>query len=258
MVIRSEPLAAPANLSHGFLTRRGGVSLGLYRSLNCGRAGGDDPGRVAENRRRALAAAADDAASLCLARQVHGARALVVESGWPARAAPRADALVTARPGLALGVTSADCAPVLVADPEAGIVAAAHAGWRGALAGIVEATVAAMSGIGAAPARMIAAIGPCIAQDSYEVGAAFAASFLAQDRRNRRFFAAGGDGDAARLRFDLPAYVRSRAIAAGIATVDVLGLDTCADERRFFSHRRARLRGEPGHGLGISIVALRR
>ena len=258
MVIRSERLAAPANLSHGFLTRRGGVSLGLYRSLNCGRAAGDDPGRVAENRRRALAAAGGGAASLCLARQVHGAHALVVESAWPEREAPRADALVTARPGLALGVTSADCAPVLVADPEAGIVAAAHAGWRGALAGIVEATVAAMSGIGAAPTRMIAAIGPCIAQDSYEVGAAFAASFMAQDPGNRRFFAAGGDGDDARLRFDLPAYVRSRALAAGIATVDVLGLDTCADERRFFSHRRAHLRGEPGHGLGISIVALRR
>ena len=170
---------------------------------------------MAENRRRALAAAGGGAASLCLARQVHGTHALVVESAWPEREAPRADAHVTALPGLALGVTSADCAPVLVADPEAGIVAAAHAGWRGALGGIVEATVAAMTGIGAAPTRMIAAIGPCIAKDSYEVGAAFAASFMAQDPGNRRFFAAAGDGDDARLRFDLPAYVRSRALAGG-------------------------------------------
>ena len=252
-MIRSRPLAALTGVSHGFLTRQGGVSRGAYRSLNCGR-GDDDPARVAENRRRALARV-DGGAALCVARQVHGGTALVVETAWPEGAAPPADALVTRRPGLALGVTSADCAPVLIADPEAAVVAAAHAGWRGALAGIVEATVAAMTGIGARPARMVAAVGPCIAQDSYEVGEAFPAPFLERDGGNRRFFAAAGE---ARWRFDLAAYVRARAAAAGVGAVDVLGLDTCADEHRFFSYRRTRRRGESAHGLGISIIGLRR
>ncbi len=254
-MIRSHRLAALPNLSHGFLTRRGGVSRGLYHSLNCGRASGDDPERVAENRRRALAMVDADTRSLCVARQVHGRDALVVESDWSGGNTPRADALVTKRPGLALGVTSADCAPVLIADPQAGIIAAAHAGWRGALAGVVEATMEAMIGIGAVSHRMIAAIGPCIAQQSYEVSDEFPAPFLEQDSRNGRFFEP--IDDTTRLRFDLPAYVHSRAENAGIGTVDVLGLDTCADERRFFSYRRARRRGESAFGLGISIVALR-
>ncbi|MDA0261175.1 MAG: peptidoglycan editing factor PgeF [Proteobacteria bacterium] len=253
MLVRSTQLGALTGVRHGFLTREGGVSQGAYASLNCGRANGDTIENVAENRRRALAAVDPNASALCTVRQVHGSAALQVAAAWPINDPPAADALITNRRGIALGVTSADCAPVLIADPAAGIIAAAHAGWRGALSGIVESTVAAMVAIGGVPNRMIAAIGPCIARHSYEVGEAFPAPFLAQDAANARFFAPAAA--APRFQFDLPGYVASRITAAGLAKPEVIELDTCAEEGRFFSYRRACLRQETAYGLGISMIS---
>tara|TARA_B100000686_G_C16744499_1_gene948596 strand:- start:609 stop:1376 length:768 start_codon:yes stop_codon:yes gene_type:complete len=254
-MIKSDPLAALSGQNHGFLTRRGGVSGGVYASLNCGRASGDDLKLVNENRRRAVEMVDKRAKTLCVARQVHGREAIFVESDWPDGDAPQADALVTNQPCIALGVTTADCAPVLIVDAEAGVVAAVHAGWRGALAGIVEAAVKTMTTVGAIPNRMVAAIGPCIAQESYEVGTEFPVPFLEQDPDNSRFFEPAED--PAKSRFDLPAYVCSRAEEAGIGTVDAMRLDTYKNEELFFSYRRARRRGEDTFGLGISIISLR-
>ena len=254
-MIKSAPLASLPGQSHGFLTRQGGVSRGLYDSLNCGHASGDDLKRVNENRRRAVEMVDKRIKTLCVARQVHGRDAIFVESDWPDGDTPQADALVTNQPSIALGVTSADCAPVLIFEADAGVVAAVHAGWRGALAGVVEAAVKAMTEVGTIPDCMVAAIGPCIARESYEVGTEFSTPFLKQDPDNSRFFEPAED--PAKSRFDLPAYVCSRAAKAGIGTVDAVGLDTCKNEELFFSYRRACLRGEDAFGLGISIIALR-
>ena len=254
-MIRSDRLRSLPGQSHGFLTRHGGVSVGLYASLNCGRSNGDDLKCVKENRRRALEMVDKRVTTLCVARQVHGHDAIFVESDWADGNAPRADALVTNQPCIALGVTSADCAPVLIVDPDAGIVSAVHAGWRGDLAGVVAAAVDMMTTVGAIPERMVAAIGPCITQESYEVGNDFSEPFLKQDPNNSRFFEPAED--SAKSLFDLPAYVSSRAVEAGIGTVDTLGLDTCKNEELFFSYRRACLRGEDAFGVGISIISLR-
>jgi YfiH family protein len=256
VAIAAPRLAALAGVRHGFLTRQGGVSAGAFASLNVGYASGDARANVIENRRRARAAVAPTATALVTARQVHSPRAVVVTEAWADGHGPEADALVSARRGLALGITSADCAPILLADPTAGVVAAAHAGWRGALAGVIGATVAAMTGLGAMPARIAAAIGPCIGFSSYEVGPEFAAPFLAKDAGAARFFAASAR--AGHLRFDLPGYVRAELAAAGIGTIEDLGLDTLADPARFFSYRRATLAGERRYGLGVSVIALDR
>ena len=254
MIVRSAYLEALSRVQHGFLTREGGVSKGPYASLNCGSANGDDSDCVTENRQRAVLAVDDDASSLCTARQVHGTDAIIVETAWAADQSPQADALITNRPGIALGVTSADCAPVLIADSGAGIIAAVHAGWRGALAGVVDSTVAAMVKLGGNPDRMVAAVGPCIAQQSYEVGAEFPAPFLEQNATNQRFFVPADT--ETRFRFDLSGYVCSRISKIGVLSIDPLGLDTCADEARFFSYRRARQQSETVFGLGISIISL--
>ena len=201
---------------HAFLTRRGGVSRGLHASLNCGRGSEDDPAAVERNRALAAGAVGVPPDALVTLRQVHSARALVVrEAGAPARA----DAAVTDRAGLALGVLSADCAPVLLADPEAGVIGAAHAGWRGALGGILDAAVEAMATLGAEPGRIAAAVGPCIGPDAYEVGAEFEERFLAEDPASGRFFRSGGP----RPRFDLPGYVRHRLAAAGVGRAEWTG-----------------------------------
>ena len=254
MIVRSTQLETLSRVQHGFLTRAGGGSEGAYESLNCGRANGDDKEHVAENRRRAVMAV-DPKASLCTARQVHGINAVTVDTAWPAEHPPHADALITNRPGLALGITTADCAPVLIADRTAGIVAAVHAGWRGALAGVIEATITAMVGVGGTPDHMIAAVGPCIAQRSYEVGPEFSAPFLDQDPANRRFFEKSPK--KMHFHFDLAAYVGSRIGQSGVRTAEILRLDTCTDEARFFSYRRACLRGETAFGLGLSVISLR-
>jgi YfiH family protein len=246
-VIRAGALTG---VPHGFLGRRGGVSGGVHAGLNVGIGSDDDPAHVAENRRRAADAVLPGAA-LVTCYQVHSAECVTVSR--PRDDRPLGDALVTDRPGLLLGILTADCAPVLFADADAGVIGAAHAGWKGALAGVTDATLAAMAALGARRERIAAAIGPCIARASYEVDDAFLRRFAADDPANERFFASGRDGHH---RFDLEAYVAQRLAAAGVRRVEALGLDTYADEARFFSYRRATHRGEPGYGRQISLIAL--
>ena len=241
--------AALGDVPHGFLGRRGGVSLGEVASLNVGLGSGDDAAAVAENRRRAADAVLPGAA-LVGVYQIHSAECVTVTSPWSADRRPEADALVTARPGILLGIVTADCAPVLLADAAAGVIGAAHAGWRGARAGIVEATVAAMEALGARRERIAAAIGPCIAQPSYEVSQDFRAQFGTGDAR---FFAPGRAGH---LQFDLEGYVASRLAGAGVGTIEPLGLDTYSDAERFYSYRRSTHAAEPTYGRQFSLIGL--
>jgi YfiH family protein len=244
--------AALGGVAHGFLGRRGGASSGILDGLNVGLGSSDDPAIVAENRQRAVDAVMPGAALVTL-YQVHSADAVTVAAPFADDDRPRADALVTDRPGLLLGVLTADCGPVLLADRTAGVVGAAHAGWKGALAGVTDATIAAMERLGASRDRMSAAIGPCIGRASYEVDDGFARRFEQDDPTNERFFTAGRPGHH---RFDLEAYIAARLAAAGVVRVDCLGLDTYADEARFFSFRRATHRGEPDYGRQISLIGL--
>jgi len=237
---------AGLSLRHGFFTRRGGVSTGAYAALNCGLRGEDDPANVAENRARAARAIGAAPEALRSLRQVHGAA--VVEASAPWDALPEADAMVTRTPGVALGIITADCAPVLFQDAEAGVIGAAHAGWKGALAGVLAATIAAMEALGAQRARITAAIGPCIAQASYEVRAD-----LRDAVGDPRFFAPGRD--AAHFQFDLAGYCAARLAAAGVSA-HALGADTLRDEARFFSHRRRTLAGGGPLGHQISAIML--
>lgn len=250
--IESGALAA-TGIRHGFFTRTGGVSSGLYASLNVGGGSRDERANLAANRARAMAAFDLPGPALVTAYQVHSATAVAVAGPWPAEP-PQADGLVTDTPGVALGILTADCAPILFADPDARVIGAAHAGWRGALNGVAEATVAAMESLGARRGRIRAAVGPCIGPASYEVGPEFPAPFLAHDPRTERFFR-----PAARERhhmFDLPGYVAHRLKALGLGVVEALGLDTCADEARFFSYRRSTLRKEPDYGRGLSAIVI--
>lgn len=241
--------AALADIPHGFLGRRGGVSTGIVAGLNVGFGAGDDPDAVAENRRRA-ADAVLPGAPLVAVHQVHSAICVTVEQPWGDDHRPTADALVTARPGTLIGIVTADCAPILFADREAGVIGAAHAGWRGAHGGVAEATIGAMEALGARRERIAAAIGPCIAQASYEVGEDFRAGFAAGDGQ---FFAPGRAGH---YQFDLESYVAARLAAAGIRTVEGLGLDTYAPEDRFYSFRRSTHRAEPNYGRQFSLIGL--
>jgi YfiH family protein len=252
MIIRSGIFAAPVR--HGFFTRVGGVSTGVFASLNCSLRSGDDLAAIGENRRRAMAELGVGPEALASVYQVHSADVVTVEQPWPPGERPKADAMVTRRKGLALGILTADCAPVLLADERAGIVAAAHAGWRGAVGGVLEATVARMLEEGASLTRLIAVIGPCIGFNSYEVGPEFPAPFLAQDPDNARFFRA-----AQRPRhhlFDLPGYARARLAAAGVQHIDWVGGDTAREEERFFSWRRTCLKGEKQFGHQLSAICL--
>jgi YfiH family protein len=240
------------NMRHGFLGRTGGVSTGLVAGLNVGLGSGDDPAAIAENRRRAVEAVAPGA-DLVTVFQIHSPEVVVATAAWPDDARPHADALVTDRPGLVLGILTADCAPVLFADAEAGVVGAAHAGWKGAIGGVTDATIAAMEALGAHRQRIAAVVGPCIAQASYEVDDGFRARFVAADAGNDRFFVTGRPGHA---RFDLPGYVAHRLRSAGVGRVEALALDTLELEDRFYSFRRATLAGEPDYGRQISLIAL--
>ena len=251
-VIRSERLARLGGVQHAFFTRRGGVSRGVYDSLNVGVGSGDDPRAVQENRARAAAALGADLEHLLTAYQVHSAVAVTADGAWTER--PRADAVATATPGLMCGALSADCAPVLLADPGAGVVAAVHAGWRGALGGVVQAAVDAMRGLGAEPARITAAVGPCIGPDSYEVGLDFLDAFQAAEVGADRWFRPGR-APGKRL-FDLPGYVLGRLRAAGVEDAEWIGHDTCAEAAVFFSNRRAVLNGEPDYGRLLSAIML--
>lgn len=238
-----------ADVPHGFMTRAGGVSTGVTGGLQCGFGAGDDPAAVAANRREAVDAVLPGAPLLAL-HQVHSPDVVTVREAWDDDHRPTADAVVTDRRGVVLGVVTADCAPVLFADRNAGVVGAAHAGWRGAHGGVLENTVEAMEALGARRERIVAVIGPTIAQPSYEVDASFRAQFPAEAAR---FFA---PGQPWRWQFDLPAYVAARMLACGVAQVDDCRLDTYADPDRFYSFRRATHRGEPNYGRQLSLIAL--
>ena len=254
--IRSAVLDAPAaapGISHGFFTRAGGVSGGLYAGLNCGPGSADDPAAVGENRDRVRAHLG--AADLVTAYQVHSPDVVVVRAPWDQADAPKCDGLVTTRPGLAIGVLTADCVPVLFADSGAGVIGAAHAGWKGAIGGVLETTVYAMTGAGAELSNIRAAIGPAICQESYEVGPEFRDRFLSESQGNDAFFRAS-DRDGHFL-FDLAGYVQMVLDGLGLGAVDRLDHDTRTDQARFFSYRRATLAGEDDYGRQISAIALK-
>lgn len=239
---------------HAFFTREGGVSTGLYASLNCGFGSKDDSANVATNRARAMAMIEVAPESLVTVRQEHTPRAVVVENAWRHDDAPVADAMVTDRPGVVLGILTADCAPVLLADGRGGVVGAAHAGWKGALGGVLDTVVATMTERGAKADRIVAAVGPCIAQRSYEVGPEFPAPFLAADGDNAIFFAPSRR--SGHHLFDLPGYITRRLAKLGVGVVVRTPCDTLREEGRFFSYRRATLRGEPDYGRGLSAIVL--
>jgi len=243
-----------SRIRHAFFTRQGGVSTGIYASLNCGPGSRDERASVLENRHRALAALDLPEGRLATVHQVHSAEAVAVTDPWPIGEAPRADALVTTRPGLALGVLTADCAPVLLADAKAGVVGAAHGGWRGALTGVLEAVVDEMEGLGARRRHIAAGIGPCIGKRAYEVGPEFPQPFLDQDEANGDFFVAAPR--AGHFLFDLRGYAARRLARLGLADVQTLPCDTCGEEARFFSHRRARHRGQSDYGRMLSAIYL--
>lgn len=247
-VIRSGVLEG---VPHGFLGRAGGVSQGVLAGLNAGWGSGDDREAIARNRQLAIEAVLQGA-RLVTVHQVHS-QTVHVAGDWSEDDRPQGDALVTDRPGLLLGILTADCAPVLLADRDAGVVGAAHAGWKGALLGVCEATVAAMERLGARRERMAAAVGPCIAAASYEVGRDLLEMLTGYVPDNRRFFTDGRDG---KLQFDLEGYVAMRLTAAGVRTIEPLGLDTYADPERFYSYRRATHCGEPAYGRQISLIGL--
>lgn len=240
------------NIRHGFFGRNGGVSGGMYAGLNCGSGSYDNKGSITENRRRVATAMGVSPERLCTVHQVHSPKVVVVNAPFDG-APPEVDALVTDAPGLALGILTADCAPVLFADREAGIIAAAHAGWGGAFHGVVENTVRAMENIGANREAIHAVIGPCIAQSSYEVGPEFIARFPADDQA-QFFIKSKKDGH---FMFDLPAYVAARARRAGLQHVAVLAMDTYSDAEHFFSYRRATHLSEPDYGRQMSVIGLK-
>lgn len=252
-VITHPALAALPGIRHGFFTRRGGVSNGIYASLNCGIGSDDRREDVLENRARVSSALGTEPDKLATPYQIHSAEAVTVTEAWQPGKGPRADAVVTDRPGIALGVGSADCGPTLFADAEAGVVAAAHSGWRGALVGILESTVAAMERLGARPERIIAVLGPTISQANYEVGPELKARFVDADPANAGFFVPAPRPD--HYQFDLPGFILARLGGAGVAAVSV-GLCTYADPDRFFSYRRGTHRGENDYGRLLSAITL--
>ena len=241
-------------IRHGFMTRAGGVSEGIYDSLNCGLGSDDEQARVLENRRRVLQLAGIPATSLLTAYQVHSPDVLVVEEEWRDGPRPKVDALVTTRKNIAIAASSADCVPILFGDPEARVVAAAHAGWRGAVGGVLQATVKQMCALGAKPERIRAGVGPCIGAISYEVGPEFPAPFLAQNPANARFFRPAQR--AGHHVFDLESYVAAALAAMKLGAIEVAHRDTCAEEGTFFSYRRSCLRKEPDYGRHVSVIGL--
>jgi len=252
MKLESPALAKLPGIRHAFFTREGGASEGIYASLNGGIGSNDDQAKVQENRRRM--AKALDADHLITCYQIHSADVVVAGKAWSREDAARADGIVTRTARLAVGAAAADCGPLLFADGNAGIVAAAHAGWKGALGGIAEATIAKMEELGAARKNIVAAIGPLIRQQSYEVGPEFVARFRQADEIYAQFFAPSkNDGHAM---FDLAGVIRLRLERAGVGVIDDLGFDTYPDEQRFYSYRRATHRGEPDYGRQIAAITL--
>jgi len=252
-MIHAASLSAP-NIRHAFFTREGGVSEGIYQSLNGGIGSRDAPENVRENRARMAAALGVAATHLVSCYQIHSPDVIVAERPWTRETAPRADAIVTQMPGLAIGVSTADCGPILFADGEAGVIGAAHAGWKGALTGVLEATIKAMEKLGAGRSRICAALGPMIRQPNYEVGAEFVERFVAADSANKRFFLPAPR--AGHAMFDLSGYIKSRLERAEINSVEDLALCTYADPARFFSYRRTTHHGEPDYGRHVNAIAL--
>jgi YfiH family protein len=255
MMITLGLLDDDTSIRHAFFTRRGGVSGGLYESLNCGFGSGDAADSVARNRGIAMGQLDLAADRLVTCRQIHSTTVVIIERTWPREAAPQADGMVTRVSDIALGVLTADCAPILFQDPVANVIGAAHGGWRGALGGVVEATIEQMEAIGAERGRIRAAIGPCIARNSYEVGPEFSQRFLAQDTASASYFAPALR--TGHFMFDLPGYIEHRLARAGIGAVQHAYYDTVAEEERFFSYRRSCLRGEPAYGRGLSAIVLK-
>lgn len=254
-VLTSSLLAAVPNLRHAFFTREGGVSEGIYASLNGGLGSRDDANHVRENRARMASIMNVAPENFLTAYQVHSPDVAIAEGTWDSTTRPHADAIVTRTPDLAIGITTADCGPVLFADPKAGVIGAAHAGWKGALTGVLESTIAAMEKLGAERNGIIAAIGPLIRQRSYEVGAEFVERFTATDPAYAGFFVASErDGHAM---FDLASFIRARLEQAGVLMIDDLGNDTYTDDR-FFSYRRSVHRKEPDYGRHVHAIALAR
>jgi polyphenol oxidase len=254
MKLQASSLAALDGVRHGFFTRQGGASSGIYASLNCGPGSRDDAANVAANRARVAEMLGAEPSRLLTLFQKHSAEAVIAERPWKDGKLPEADAVVTAKPGLVIGVLTADCAPVLLCDGEARVIGAAHAGWKGALAGIVEATVEAMTTLGAKPERIAAAIGPTISQEAYEVGDAFRQQFVEGEAESAAFFQANeATGEP---HFDLPAYVADRLARAGVGAIADLGLCTYCEETRLFSYRRSQHHGEDDYGRQISAIVL--
>ena len=253
-MLQSASLSAFPGIRHAFFTRVGGVSKGCYESLNGGVGSHDRPEHVAENRGRMAAAVGVAAQRLVTAYQVHSPAVVTAERPWDVNARPKADAIVTRVAGLAVAVSTADCGPILFADPAGGVIGAAHAGWRGALAGVAEATIAAMEQCGAERARIVAALGPMIRQANYEVGPEFVTQFMRDDDANERFFRPSSR--AGHALFDLAGYIAARIAAAGIARIDDIGRCTYGEAATFFSYRRATHRGEADYGRHLNAIAL--
>jgi len=253
-VLQATVLAVLPGIRHAFFTRSGGVSEGVYTSLNGGVGSKDAPEHVAENRARMALALGVEAERFLTPYQIHSPDGVIADQPWSAQARPRADAMVTRQPQLAIGVSTADCGPLLFADAAAGVIGAAHAGWRGAFTGVIEATVAAMEKLGATRANIAAALGPTIRQENYEVGPEFVERFLAADADNARFFADGSR--AGHALFDLTGYIAAQVGRTGIVNFEDLALDTYAEPERFYSFRRATHLNEPDYGRHINAIAL--
>jgi YfiH family protein len=254
ITLQAAALLGVADIRHAFFTRQGGVSEGIYASLNAGIGSHDEPPKVAENRARMAGAVGVAAACLLTAYQIHSPTVVVVDAPWEPEKRPRGDALVTTRPGLAIAITTADCGPVLFADPAARVIGAAHAGWRGAAAGVLEATIEAMERCGADRRHIVAALGPMIRQPSYEVGPEFVRAFKSDASDNARFFKSAAR--AGHALFDLAGYIAARLVRTGIQQVEDLGHCTYSDPVRFFSYRRSTHSGENDYGRHISAIAL--
>lgn len=254
-MLTAKPLDVLSHIRHGFFTREGGVSKGIYASRNCGYGSDDDTENVRENRDRIAEKLSVEREKLLTVYQIHSPTVALVTEPWTPDTAPQADAMVTATPGIALGILTADCAPVLFADKKARVIGAAHAGWKGAVTGVLEATIEAMLGLGAERHNIAAAIGPCISKEAYEVGPEFHERFLSEDAANSRWFEPSEN--PGHFTFDLPGYVASRLEASDIGTVAALGHCTYQDEKRFFSFRRTTHRKEPDYGRQISALMLR-
>jgi hypothetical protein len=254
-MLTAKPLEVVPHIRHGFFTREGGASKGIYASMNCGLGSGDDRATVQKNRARVAQTLGVEPDNLVTVHQIHSPDVIAVTAPWTWENAPQADAMVTATPGIVLGVLAADCAPVLFADKNARIIGAAHAGWKGALTGVMEATIEAMERLGATRGHIEAAIGPCISRESYEVGPEFRTRFLEAAAANARWFTASEK--PGHFMFDLPGYAEARLAAAEIGAVAVIGQCTYRDRKRFFSYRRATHRNEPDYGRQISAIVLR-